>query len=359
MDAERDGLDDLHVGVVHWEEDDGIAPLVVGILDGLGYRTIPVMYDAPLPENLGAVFAYGPLGSLVPLARQLQACPRDRRPLFALWMTEQFASPDLPEPVHCALSAVRSQIERQSFRKVGKDRWQADPRLHWLTSRGLRLRYYGDVHWLLRHELLSVLAVGSSWIADFLRVRGVPAKVAYVGHHEEWGSDMQLVRDIPVLWLGKTATDRRRHQLARIRDALQERGVPLAFFDGVEHPYVFGQERTVLLNRTKIAINVLRTKWDNHSLRYFLAAANRVMIVSEPTFPHIPFVSGVHYVEAPLLKMADYICHYLDHEEERAAIANQAHQLVTTQITMQRSVSSIMELVQDRLNRSAQPLEGG
>jgi hypothetical protein len=260
-------------------------------------------------------------------------------------MTEQLSNPAIPEWVHYWVSVMRSRTERLAYRQQASGEWRLDPRLRWLTTKALRFRYYGDLHWLRRQGVLSVLAVGSKWVAGFLRARGFDPTVAYIGSHPDSGADLGLERDVPVLWIGKLATKRRARTLKRIRAELQERGVELLMVDGVENPYVFGQERTILLNRTKIALSVLRAEWDNHSMRYFLAAPNRAMIITEPTLPHTPFMPDVHLVEAPIEQMADTICYYLSHEEERQRIAEQAYQLTTTDLTMSRTLEQILEQI--------------
>jgi hypothetical protein len=334
----------LRVAVV-WKEPDEIGTLISSALADLGCEVINLRYEAKLPQALDVVLVYGPFGSLVPLANQLLACPPSRRPLFVLWMTEQFANPDLPEWVRYLGGIIRSRVERLAFRQRAQGEWQLDPRLRWLTMKAHRLRYYGDLYWLQQQGLLSILAVESPWTADFLRAGGFDPIVAYLGTHPSWGADLGLERDIPVLWIGKIGTRRRRHLLSRLRAELRERGVEMLMIDGVENPYVFGEERTILMNRTKIALNLLRAKWDDNSMRYCLAAPNRALIVTEPTLPHTAFLPGVHLVEAPLEQMADTICYYLSHEEERRRIVDQAYQLVTTELTMSKGVAQILEQV--------------
>jgi hypothetical protein len=334
----------LRIAVV-WEQPDEIGTLISSVLADLGCEVINLCYEDRLPQALDVVLVYGPFSSLVPLANQLLACPPSRRPLFVLWMTEQFPNPDLPEWVQYAGGLIRSWVERLAFRQRAQGEWQLAPRLRWLTTKAFRFRYYGDLYWLQRQGILSVLAVTSQWTADLLRVRGLDPTVAYLGSHPSWGADLELERDIPVLWIGKIGTRRRQHLLNRLRAELGERGVEILMIDGVENPYVFGQERTILLNRTKIALNLLRAKWDDNSMRYCLAAPNRALIVTEPTLPHTAFTPGVHLVEAPLEKMADTICYYLSHEEERRRIVDQAYQLATTELTMSKGAAQILERV--------------
>lgn len=334
----------LRVAVV-WEQPNEMGTLISDVLSDLGCEVCNILYQAKLPQDLNVVLVYGPFDSLVPLANQLLACPLPRRPLFVLWMTEQLPNPALPEWVRYPVGIIRSQIERLAFRERGRGEWQLDPRLRWLTTKVHRFRYYGDLYWLQRQGILSVLVTGSQVTGDYLRARGFDPLVTSMGSHPSWGADLGLERDIPVLWIGKPGTSRRQRLLNHIQAELRERGVEMMRVDGIEHPYVFGEERTILLNRTQIVLNLLREKWDNNALRYYLAAPNRALIVTEPTLPHTPFLPGVHLVEAPPEKIADTICYYLTHEEERRRIADQAHQLITTNLTMRAALRQVLQRV--------------
>ena len=78
-------------------------------------------------------------------------------------------------------------------------------------------------------------------------------------------------------------------------------------------------------------------------MRYCLAAPNRALIVTEPTLPHTGFRPGVHLVETPIKQMADTICYYLTHEEERQQFVEQAYQLATTELTMSNGVAQLLD----------------
>ncbi|GAB4531028.1 MAG: hypothetical protein Kow0063_09820 [Anaerolineae bacterium] len=332
----------LHVGVVYWTEGDGVAILIDSTLKELGCKTTGFLYDERLPETLDMIISYGPWGSLVPLANQLLSLSRAQRPAFVLWLSEQLPNPELPGWIQYLGGAVRSQAERLAYHRNGQGHWHLVPHLRWLTTKAYRFRYYGDLFWLKRQGILSALATTSSWTAQFLRARGFDPILAYEGAHPSWDPGVQVERDIPVLWIGKTATRRRACLLSRIRRELKERGVEMLVIDGVEHPYVFGQERTALLNRTKIVVNLLRKEWDDNSFRYYIAASSRALIVTEPTLPHTPFLPDVHLVQSPIEHMADTIIHYLSHEQERQQIADRAYHLVTEELTMKRSLAQIL-----------------
>jgi hypothetical protein len=114
--------------------------------------------------------------------------------------------------------------------------------------------------------------------------------------------------------------------------------------DGVEHPFVFGRERTRLLNRATITLNVLPTWYDGaFSYRFPLAAANRSLMVSEVVLAHAPhLVPNVHYVDAPPDRLADALLHYLHAPAERERIVAAAYRAVIDEYPFIDSVAAIM-----------------
>jgi hypothetical protein len=49
--------------------------------------------------------------------------------------------------------------------------------------------------------------------------------------------------------------------------------------DNEERPFVFREERTALLNRTKIALNLTRTWYDDNLVRFGIVAPNQALVV--------------------------------------------------------------------------------
>ena len=335
-------LTPLCVGVVHWYSEDEIAISISNALAQLGHEPVPLHPGERIAKNLQIVIAYGPFGSFVPITRQLLASPAQDRPRLIWWITEQFPNPNLPEWLRFSAGSLRSFLERMAYFRGSTGEWQLRPGGKWIISKAHRFRYYGDLYWLQRTGLLSGLATPSRWTAGFLRARGFHPVVAYIGSDPRLGADLNLERDLPVLWLGKAGTQRRKQLLEKVRSDLRARGIDLFMVDGEEHPFTFGEERTRLFNRTRIALNLLREPWDDNSLRYYLAALNHTMIVTEPTFPHTPFQNKIHIAEAPVEQLADTICYYLAHETERQQIAANAYQLVSQELTMTRAVEAIL-----------------
>ena len=78
--------------------------------------------------------------------------------------------------------------------------------------------------------------------------------------------------------------------------------------------------------------------------RFALAASNRSLIVSEPLLPHRPdFEAGNHYVSAPISRLVENILYYLQHEDERQRIVEQAYQLVTTKLLFGQTLKRVLD----------------
>lgn len=326
--VEATALPPLNVAVGFWDDPDGIATGLSHQLRRRGHSPVKFLSHEPPPSGVDVVLAHGPLGSLVPLARHLLAIPAAARPRLALVMSEQLPDPSLPEAWRQSMGCVRSSLDRWAHTHTPAVGWRLRPGTHWLAGRALRYRYYGDLFWLRKTGLLSALAVWSHWTAAFLRERGFAPIVPQRGRNPIMGTALGLERDIDVVWMGKVGSSRRGQLLARLRRELAARGVDLLVIDGVENPYVFGDARTHLLNRTKIMLNLLRTEWDDNSLRYVLAAHNGALLVTEPTLPHTEFLPGTHLVEAPVDRLADTIVYYLKHPTEREQLAANAASLL-------------------------------
>jgi hypothetical protein len=234
------------------------------------------------------------------------------------------------------------------------------PPLSAMEPRLLRFRYLGDYLYAHRQGWVKVFADISAVYAGYLRSCGIPARVAPFGSFSAWYDDLGLERDIDVLWMGKRATKRRSLALDRITAELRSRGLKVHLADNIENPFVHDDERTYLVNRSKISINLLRTWYDENSLRFTLVAPNRCLIVSEPILPHVPqYKAGVHYVSTPIERMAEKILYYLEHEDERLSIVENAYKLTTTVLTFENSMRKMMDACDRVLRTPTVPLAHG
>ncbi|MGZ4399171.1 MAG: glycosyltransferase [Gaiellaceae bacterium] len=262
--------------------------------------------------------------------RRLTALPHDRRPLVAFWQDEP-----LPLPPGAGLPVQRLHL-RELAKIALRDRRVTDP--------GSNARF---LERLALHGLPDLLVVTSRGSAEFLGARGIAAAVVPNGYAPTYGRDLQIERDIDVLFLGALEVPRRK----RVLRALRARGLKVEAVGGWHDQRFWGDRRTELLNRVKIFLNLSRFPGQFAGVRLLLGMANRALVVSEPIYEPDPFLPGTHYVSAATSELPDVIDHYLAAEQERLDIASEGHFFVTRELTMERSVGRILSLAEERLRR--------
>ena len=346
------------VAISHRNTRDGISEVISDELSALGYQPLHFQIGSPIPQQAEVVFSFGPYGRFLTIPRQIAKMPPDQKPIFVHWNTEGIPDLRLPWKLMSSISGWCSWLGRvQDSRNGSAGVRGTEGLLSLLESRSSRFRYLGDYYYALRHGWLDIFADSSEIYAELHRQHGLPTIVAPWGATPRWYKDMGLKRDIDVLWMGTRGTKRRSLLLDRVRSELESYGVRMHFADGKENPFIFGDERTFYLNRSKITLNITRTWYDDNFSRIALAAPNRSLIVSEPVLPHCPsFIAGTHYVSVPIEKLAETILYYLDREEERLHIVENAYQLVTTKVVFRESIRSIMN-AGDKVYQSIHPIE--
>jgi hypothetical protein len=335
------------VGVVLWKAHDGMAQAVAEALFELGHSALPFDCDGPVPTGVDVVFSQGPYGRFLQIPRRLSQLPPDQRPMLVHWNDEGLPDLRLPWTLMAAMGAWRSRVGRlvdspnALLRALGER-----PPLAWLQRRMMRFSYLGDYHYAYRQGWLTLLVDFSKIYADLHSAHGLPTLAVPWGAARSWSADLGLERNIDVLWMGARAGRRRSQLLDRVRRELGHLGIDMYIADNEEHAFIFGDERTHILNRAKITLNLTRTWYDDNYLRFPIVMPNRSLIVSETLLPHCTdYVPGQHYVSAPVAKLAETIHYYLVHESERRRIVENAFQLVTTELTLTNSVGRIMAAV--------------
>lgn len=336
------------IAVMKWAEEDEIAEAIHNELALLGCQPTFFSVGSAIPEGSDTVFTFGPYGKMLPLVRQLASTPAADRALLVHWNTEGLPDLRLPWRLTRFLGAGRTWLERVRHRlEQTPGRFSGHALLSLLDSRMLRFRYVGDYHYASDRGILNVLADSSAIYTHLRTRRGLPALFAPWGSVPHWYADLNLERDIDVLWMGSRKSRRRRKIVDRIRNELQKEGVEIYMADNEENPFIFGDERTHILNRAKITLNVTRTWYDDNFSRFSMAAPNRSLIVSETMLPHCPdYRAGVHYVEVEAQALAQTILAYLRRPAARAPIVEQAYQLATSQLTLCNTVKRIMNRVE-------------
>lgn len=336
----------LNVGSLVWHLPSELHENQAEVVAALGHAHRFVHFDETLPPGLDLILVQGPYGSLLPLARQLRALPRDRRPMLVYWF-QQSLDFHSPRWLSRLLVPLFSELQRD------------DPQGGWpaalarrgllpggLLRRGTRLRFMGDILWLHRSGLLDVLGLSSQVYAAHLARAGIRSVVVPRGYHPSYGVPLDGERDIALVWMGKTRTRRRRRTIMAIQRDLARLGHRMEIFDGVTRPFIYGAERSRLLNRTRFMLNLPTYPHDELSIRLVLAAANGAVTISDVANASPPFEPGTHYLSLPIDAIPRAIDHYVRHEEERRAIADRTFALISTRLTLLASVRKLLGTAQ-------------
>lgn len=290
------------------------------------------------PNDFDLVLAYGPFslaGSMLPIGKKLLSLPIDRRPRFGWWLTEGLPGRSVPLRLVDWLARARVQIDQRLYHRSTSSR--SNSRALWF--RGHRLRILGELRWFQEYGLLDTLVVTSLARAAHLQGFGFQPIVVPLGYHPDYyGSDLNLTRDIDVAFIGQIGFRRRRRMLHRVISDLKRKGISVSV-----QTYLYNQDRTRFLNRTKILINILRAPQDFVGQRLLQGAATKTLIVSEPMADSAPFVTNRHFVAASIDRLADTIQYYLQHETERRRITTEAYCFVTQHLTIDQMIARILE----------------
>ena len=340
-----------NIGLIVWYDHDhfGFGQVIQDTLEQLDYRVSPFCFDEPIPSGVDLLFSFGPfgpqIGRYLPVPQQLARLSRSKRPLYIHWNTELLPHPQTPHLVLITVGEFRSWVDRLADSPLPWLRKSARrPPISWITSRLHRFRRLGDYRYARRIVGIDLLVESSQVYAQLFQRQGFPAIYVPWGTAQAWYQDLDLPRDIDVLWMGRRGGRRRSNLLDTIRAELEANDIQMYVADNEEHPAIIGEERTRFLNRSKISLNLEPTHYDNaFPYRFHTIAGNRCLVVSELIYPHCSvYQSGVHYVSAPPGDLASTILYYLKNEDERQRIADAAYHLVTEELTFANSVRSIL-----------------
>jgi len=257
------------------------------------------------------------------LRANLMATAPDARPLVFIWHSE-------PLPLPSAAPHPWPVLHRHELvRILRRDPNATDPYTNYFRLRQLSKRGLPDI-----------LAVTTRSRQEFLAERGIASHWIPFVYYRALGHDMQLVRDIDVLFLG-TQDDPRHLKAVKY---LQRRGVNVLSLGDWTNPAYWGEKRTELINRTKIFLNIQRHPGKLSGIRMLLGMANKALIISEPIYNSEPYVSGKHYVTATLEEMPGVIDYYLTHPDEREAMADAAHRYVTKELKL-KTMPRLFDLI--------------
>jgi hypothetical protein len=292
-------------------------------------------WDANLSD---LIVTYGPMHSLIPSIVALRQSIRRPVPTF-VWFTEQVPRLGMPDLALRVAARTRFLVEERLTTLPAFHVAVASNQIGRMLSRAGRLRALGEMLILRQHGMLRLIGALSETNAQFLRRHGLPAQQIPVGYHPLFGERLAVSRDIDVVFLGSTRDRRRRHLIDTLEEQLVSKAVRVVVKDGsATRGGVFGKDRTLLLNRSKIMLNIMRQPWDDPVFRLLLAAPNGAMLLSEKLMPASTglFRPNIHFAESDLADIVDMVRFYLDNVSGRERIAETAREFVTTELTIEK-----------------------
>ncbi|MFI5396969.1 MAG: glycosyltransferase [Candidatus Binatia bacterium] len=302
----------------------GQQSLLVPLLEAAGHRVAEVNDGELNFDGTNVVWILGNANWFPHVCRQLMATAQRARPFVIIGHGEP-----LPPPRASGLSWPWLHV-REAAKIVLRDARATD-----VYSNYFRLRQ------LARHRIPDLLLMPSpAWI-EFLAERGVHAHWLPFAYDPSYGRDLGLQRDVEVLFLGALDVPRRRRIIRRLRRA----GINLVAMGSWSDPACWGDNRTRLLNRTKILLNLPRSSGELAGQRLALGMANKALVISEPIYKPAPYVPGTHYVSATVADMPAAIRYYLTHDAERDRIVDAAYRFVTREMTATASVDRVLSLI--------------
>ncbi len=198
------------------------------------------------------------------------------------------------------------------------------------------------------HAMLDINSLG---VAGY-RARGLRSFHLPLGYHpmlEHRPTDTPLARDLDICLLA-SMTERREKFLAAHAGFFAARNchlrlVPLGFAKTeTTKSYLSVEDRNELLQRAKILLNVHYSELGYFEWHRFLVGlANGCCIITEPCEGFAPLVLGKHFVMVESDELIPTCQHYLDHPEEREAIARAGRDFIRQHLTQAGNCGHCLE----------------
>lgn len=264
-------------------------------------------------------------------------------PPIIIWYTEQIPDPRTPTWFSLLNAKLRVQVESWYDKKIGY-RSQEKRGHSWLP--GLeRYRRVGELLALHSIGCIKLICAFSETQTRYLSQLGLPVTEIPLGIHSQFGRLMDIPRDVDVVFLGTTQDMRRRKWIPYIEEKLAKFNVKMVIKDGSqERGTSYDEDRTMLLNRSKIMINVMKRSWDDPIFRLLLSCANGAMLLSEKIWQTSlgGFDPKQHFAESVLDRLPDTVLSYLGNETARQKIVNQASEKINQEYTMEIMVGRLV-----------------
>jgi hypothetical protein len=353
----------------------GIGPMLFNALSNDGHDVRLVEDGDAAAYRCDLLLLTGSARPFVKYPQVLRGCRQGGRPITALWLFEPLPSPSL-----------NGRVEQLGMRLASCDLYRlARPYrglldllpFHGTVRKAVRSMYaarftremsrlgVGDCSPLMPYDLYGVMCeyrwfreyYSEKWCdyvfastlprCQFLRSKGITATFVPMGYHPDWGHGLGLKRDINVLFIGHLDKTSRPNALRTVQKDLASRGIELM----VVAEGCYGKERTRLLNRARIVLDLPRLPWEMPLIRLLMCMGCGALVVSNWTGDPAPFARK-HLVQAPTEQLAEAIVRHLESEDRRRSIVTSAFEFVTQELTLERSLMTIRNTVSSRVTVS-------
>jgi hypothetical protein len=198
-----------------------------------------------------------------------------------------------------------------------------------------------DAQWCSMH--VDHVVTTSNDRATALSERGIRVATIPFGYHPHLAGPMRAPasghRDLGIAVLGSgwmSSRRRRGKQLAAIAGRLEPHQQPVV----VDRSW--GADRDALLGRSRVLLDIHRVPGNFTGIRLIIGLAAGLAVVTEPMDDPSPFVPGVHFVEAPVDRLAHTALALLADEPERQRIVEAGQALLAGQVSMRHSVGLVL-----------------
>lgn len=287
--------------------------------------------------------------------RKLLAGSKKHRPKVLLWLIEPLPPPSTI-PVACRLlDSPLSKLEPALPARLGWLRqWISAKRSAGFEEALVAAGYPGvEPRFLIRRLEWLRDQAKSGWIdrvvvttpakVQALQAAGLAAHFVPIGYCEALGTDRVQARDIDVLFLGgfEGGHARRASTVDMTREGCRAVGLR---FEQVSAA-CYGEERTLLVNRSKILLNLAKYPWDISIERFLIGAGCRAALLSEPLGNTGPLVPGKHYAEAALTEIPLRAAQICGDAIGRQALTSAAWELIQGELSMRESIRRLVGLI--------------
>jgi hypothetical protein len=347
--------------------------VLAAVVQELGGEVFTARDGDPSLLTADAVILFGKCSAFDGSA-QLLAAHAAQRPSTVLWHVE----PLPPRPIPPEAEKAARRLARCDFNRLpqplptlvrcvpGHSRWWGLVR--WARCRQMVRRYGWDqradsrsIHprvWYhaVQHALWLRQRYSRTWCdlvaastqprCRVLTEMGIPCEYAPFGYHSRWGTTSRSQRDVDVVFLGRVKGTGRERLLRRIERGLARADVKLVVAD----QGCYGDQRTELLNRARISLDLTQATWEMPVLRLLTSMACGALVVSNCPLDPYPF-RAEYLVRADSDCLEAAILAQLADEPARRRRAEAAYHYLTTELTWRAVVTRVLQRA--RVQRTA------